>query len=339
MNGEYERPIALQDEPINHNHGGDMSVTDPVIAMTSLGDNNKGTIGAGDLRVEEREAVIADIGSPEYRVQLFPMFVCVDGGVPDGGRGCPEGFAPGQIAGSEAISGAAADMQGQNPAPLSELIARNTSETIKAGYTVVVHGDVHVQKRGCGANAKLREVLRSNAQNIDIIAPTVWTLAGLLGIDQYLTKDDIVSSIVTGKENADNDDLWDVDAEGSVDVAVANGAQYEEVGRPHNEKGIKLEIDEDVAHDEERFKADHVVDGALTLETFAATLGAYKKMVFEKVLSTGGTEVDAAIKVARALAFNVGVCKELTTAETDTEAVKDGNPGAALTVIITGTSR
>lgn len=332
-----EKPVPSNILVDTESHGVEQMPTDATLTVVSLGEGNIGSIGAKEIPPSYRATIIKDAGSSEYRRPASNRFKRVDGRTPEGGFGYSEGTADPQVAGSEPISGSAADMSvAKNPERLSVLVAKNTKETIAAGYEVIVHGDDHKEEGGCGAAVNERSVLRANAQNVDIVAPLTWSVAGLLKLDDVLSQDDVVEFITTGGENAEKDELWDATPEESIAIAIENGASYQRLVGPHKEGAIKVDVEEGKAHDEETFKKDHVLDDGTIIEIFAATFGEYKKMVFEKYDQNGGTKRDAALHVAAAVAFNVGVCKHLTAKEEEPETVAAGRPGTSLKIVVVG---
>jgi uncharacterized Zn-binding protein involved in type VI secretion len=288
-----------------------------VLAVTDLGEHNHGKISAAGLQGERREAFVGDIAKPEYHKLATNRFVCVDMRLPEGGRDLPEGYADPQIAGGPAVNETAVDMMvvGDQTQPQSELIAKNTREVRDTGYRVAVHGDSHKKKAGCGANGNDRETLRSNAQNIDVVAPKAWYLSQELGLEAYITQDDVVRLITNGAHNAEKDELFDVTPEEKVDIIVKNGGEYEELQFDHEEHAIAVEVGDKV-FDQEGFMHDHISENGTELGAFAAALGAYKKLEFEKTARLGGDERDAALRMVATILFNLGLPKELIAEET-----------------------
>lgn len=133
--------------------------------------------------------------------------------------------------------------------------------------------------------------------------------------------------VLTGKQNADNDALWDIDPEQHADTAIQAGARYEELIEEHDEKLINVDLSE-YAFDEEAFMRDHPNPHkpGSSYEAFVASVGYYKVVAFEDARAKGLTERDAALRVLGFVLFNVGVPKELTAEE-------QGN-GEALPVVI-----
>jgi hypothetical protein len=289
-----------------------------VLVVTDLGKHNLGTISAERLQGEEREQFVGDVGKPEYQKLPTNRFVCVDMRLPEGGRQTPEGYADPQIAGGPAITETAVDMMfdEDQKAPVSQLVAKNTREVRTAGYRVAVHGDAKKKKAGCGANGHDRETLQHNAENVDIIGPKAWYVSQQMGLDAHINENDIVWLITNGGRNAQKDELFDVTPEQKVDIIIKNGGEYEELQHEHLEHAIAAEVGDKV-FDQEGFMHDHVTADGLELGAFAAAFGAYKEMVFKKTQMLGGSERDAALRMAAAVIFNLGLPKELIAEETD----------------------
>lgn len=290
-----------------------------VLAVTNLGTHNRGTISAEGLTGDAREEFLNDISKPEHHKVATIRFVCVDMRLPEGGCDVPEGYADPQIAGGAAITETAVDMmfEADQQLPVSKLVVKNTRQVLNAGYRVVVHGDTHKQKGGCGANANDRETLKDNAKNIDIIAPKTWYVCQQLGLDAYIDENDIVRLITNGAHNAAKDELFDVTPEEKVDLITApeNGGEYEELLGEHHEHAIVAEVGDKV-FDQEGFMHDHVSADGTELGIFAAAFGAYMQMEFTKTHKLKGNDRDAALRTAAAVAFNLGLPKELIAEET-----------------------
>jgi hypothetical protein len=290
-----------------------------VVMVTDLGEHNHGKISAERLQGEERQEFVDAMGKPEYQKRPTKRIVCVDMRLPKGGRIVAEGYADPQIAGGPAITETMIDMMvvEDQTTPESELIGKNTREVVHAGYQVVVHGDSGKKKAGCGANAHDRDTLRSNARNVDIIAPKAWFVSEQLGLNEWISEDDIVTLITNGGHNAENDELFDVTPEQKVDIITApeNGGEYEELQHEHNEHAIAAEVG-DMVFDQEGFMHDHVTDDGIELGAFAVAFGAYKELEFTKTHLLGGTDRDAALRMAAAVIFNLGLPKELIAEET-----------------------
>lgn len=303
-----------------------------VLVVTDLGEHNRGTISAERLQGEAREQFIGDVGKPEYHKLPTKRFVCVDMRLPEGGRDVPEGYADPQIAGGPAITETAIDMmvEPDQQLPQSQLIVKNTSQVLGAGYRVVMHGDSHKHKNGCGANVNDRETLQDNGKNVDIIAPKAWLLSQELGLDEYINEDDIVDLIANGSHNAKNDELFDVTPEQKVDLVTSTSVgdkhgEYEELQDHHNEHLIAAEVG-DMVFDQEGFMHDHVAPDGVELGAFAVAFGAYRDMEFDKTRQLGGDEREAALRTAAAIIFNLGLPKELIAEET--------NKGETLPVVV-----
>jgi hypothetical protein len=300
-----------------------------ILAVTDLGANNKGTISAGDVDAETMRGLIEDLAKPEYRKKPTNRFRCVDGRLPEGGLQPESDEADPQGAGGESVFEPMIDymLEPKSTVRLSSKVAKHTKRAIGHSRRVVIHGDTHKNKAGCGANAMKRDVLVANAENADIVAPKAWSICEAVGISSLLEQDDITRAILIGKENADNDKLWDITPEQHVDTAFENGAEYEELTEDHAEKTINVDVS-GYAFDEEAYMRDHPNPNkpGLSYEVFVASVGVYKNVAFEDAEKEGRSQRDAALRVLGFILFNIGVPKELTAEE-------QGN-GEALPVVI-----
>lgn len=298
-----------------------------IIAITNLGSGNKGAISAADLSQNERDRIIAEL--PKYQRNATKRFRCVDGRTPEYGLTTDVDEADPQEAGGAAISETAADLMQSKPAKLTDLVVKNIQANISNGFEVVMHGDDKHGKSGCGANKHLRAILRSNAENETVITPIAWTLCQQLGLDKFITPDEIKAHIQTGKQNADDDALWNATPEQIVDLAVSHGVEYEELIEDHMERFVVVDMS-DGAFDEEQFIQDHKRSAGKPIEVFVASFGAIQAKLFAIARVTGQPEVAAARKMLGVILFNIGVPKELTAESTAADL------HAALPVVIIG---
>lgn len=284
-----------------------------VIATTDLGPNNKGTCGPDSIDDDLRTTLDAKIGNPEYhRIAYVRRWHCVDGRVKADTETIPEGEYPAQIAGSVPVSETAAEFM-TNPTPnaLSITVAAKTDEAIADGIEPYVHGDSHHGKEGCGANKKMRDTLRSNAENVDIVVPRAMALAEAVGLtSKGVTSDMAVELVVAGGAIAENDEIWDVTPEQVIDIMVEHGATYEELEGSHSEQRVVVDTTDHGTFDGTKFAEDHTHENGED-EVFVATLGAYVKQKFERNQARGIDDYETAKQCLAVILFNVGVPKEI----------------------------
>jgi hypothetical protein len=277
-----------------------------------LGLNNTGSFGPAGLDEEERRTIVQSLA--EYGKPASNCWCCVDGRLPVGADLDPSQdteFANPQIAGSLPISESMATyMDEPEPRQLSETVAIITRQAVDDGVRIKMHGDEQNGKAGCKANADSRGVLRFNAENADIVAPIVWGISQGLELDEFIEQDDILTSIGSGKAAADNEALWDVTPEEVVDIAIANGAEYEVFRGFHYEVTEKIDLTREGAFDKRRFVRDFSTD-VREIQAFAASFGKYKAEAFRRAALHGRTERDAALQTMRVILFNVGISKVL----------------------------
>jgi hypothetical protein len=293
----------------------EQAVREPFAVTTiSLGENNIGTIGPDDIPEEIRQAITEANAAPEFAKQPTNRWICVDGrlSLEEKFQDAEASEADPQIAGGVVVSETAAFyMAGTQTKKMSTLLGEKTTEAVDDDIRVTVHGDDHAGKEGCGANKKLcdRAALRFNAANSDIVAPRAWAIVDKLGISGHLTQEDVTQSILDGKANADNDELWDVTASQAADIILANGGEYIELIGAHKEKNIRADFDENTAFAKAKFVS--ALSTSEEIEQFAASFGVYKKTTFERAQKHGRSERDAALQVLRVVLFNVSICKNL----------------------------
>lgn len=288
------------------------------LTVIDLGPNNTGTFGPDDLNPALKQQVIQDLAKPEYSKPASNTWICVDGrsSAREIARAQPGAVheADNQIAGSKPISETAADMMTEpsEQRPVSVGLAENTKAAVANGDVIIVHGDDHNHENGCAANRFMRPVLLFSAENADVIAPKVWAVAEAMGLDKFVTKDDVTQSILNGKQAADKEELWDVTPKEAVEIMVANGAEYEEYQGPHFEATERISLVEDEAFDKTGYAIDHSTPDR-PIQAFAASVGKYVKDTFERAEKSGQSEREAALKSLRVAIYNVGLSKMLIT--------------------------
>lgn len=287
------------------------------VQIIDLGPNNDGAFGPRALYANDPERLAAEVAPNKYRRRFSGVWRCVDGrGRADGAVEDPE-VADAQTPGSLPFTNTAGDlMDSRRSGPrVSECVARNTREAVEGGKKVKVHGDDHghrQNKSGCAANRDMRLAFRHIGANADIIAPSVWMLVQAKGLDQHVTQDDVADAITTAGRIAEDDSVWDVTAEQAIDIALENGAEYEELTGPHMEQGAAVELDDDTAFAARQFAADHQhEDGEDQL--FVETIGIYVKTIMEDGKKVGIPPRESALKAMRGLVYCIGLPKKIVT--------------------------
>lgn len=279
--------------------------------VIDLGDRNDGSFGP--TPETDAEALYNDAARPEYHQPATDRWICVDG------RGDEDALETGeadpQIAGSLPVTNTAADFL--NPAKvgnahLSESVAVNTRRAIAHGKEVVVHGAVgHGGKAGCAANAKMRDTFRYGAANIDVVAPTVWTVSQAFGLDRWINEDDVTESITAGGQAAEHKEMWDATPEQVIDIAVDNGAQYVALPGEHNERIVGLEMDEEKAFNNRKFAQDHQDEYGQEQQAFGVALAKYVHETFAERVADGYSPRDAALHAMRGAAYVTMLTKNI----------------------------
>jgi hypothetical protein len=316
-NNELNTPVAEQEKHYE------------LVGVVDLGPGNTGTLSVGHFTESQKEELFNDCTRPEYWKKATGRFRCIDGRVPEGGLAGPESDeADPQGPGGEPVFQTAIDfMTEENPTEtLSFKVAKNTKNSISQDRHPVVHGDDHKGKAGCKANAAMRDGLRENGKNIGVVVPKVWAVSKLRGLDEYITEEDIYSIIRIGAANAENDALWDATPEQVADIAVANGAEYEELIEEHREGLAILALSEDEAFDEVGFMEDHLDADGKPIEAFVESVGVYEKTAFKDAASSGKSKRHAALRTAGFVANGVGIAK--------TVSIEEQGGGEALQAVI-----
>ncbi|HET7060535.1 MAG TPA: hypothetical protein VFH99_04490 [Candidatus Saccharimonadales bacterium] len=283
------------------------------VDVTDLGPNNVGALGPAGLDEEQMSKVVNALAAPEYSLPASNRWICIDGrcSAKEMSRIDARHDADPQTAGSITITETAASYM-DDPSthqPQSVVTAELTRSAVADGLEVVLHGDKLNGKGGCKANALLREVLRFTDDNIDILAPRLWQACQRMGLDKWITEDDIFTSARNGNIAANDEKLWDCTAEEVVDIAVAGGAEYEEFEGEHAEV-MDREDHTEGAFNKPRFNRDHA-GGSRPLQVFSASVGKYRAEVFRRAKLHGWTEREAALRTMRAKLFNRAAKKML----------------------------
>jgi hypothetical protein len=299
----------------NNPENGDQIMPTLTVSLTDLGPNNIGKLGPAGLDDERHRQVAAALAKPEYSLPASNRWICIDGrcSVKEISLVGSKSEADPQTAGGIPTTETAVSYM-DNPStqrPRSQVVTDSTRSAIADGLEVVVHGDEHNREAGCLANVILRKILRFTAENIDILTPPLWLACQQMGLDEWITQEDITMSAMNAKAAADNDELWDCTPEQAVDIAVSNGAEYEELQGEHQEV-IDREDHTEGAFSKPRFNRDHSVDRPL--QAFSVSVGKYRAETFRRAQLHGWSDREAALRTMRAKLFN-RVAKKMLLAE------------------------
>jgi len=266
------------------------------IARGLLGKDSLGFFGPGS---ESEAAQADDYANETYIKPPTDESYCMDDRF--------EGFGV-QLPGNRAISEMAAYYMDadQDAIKLSELTRQKVSELMVMGREPVFHGDEASGKKGCAANLNLRTALAYNTENSDHVSNMVRDRLRMLGIDR-IEKAEISNMIRTGGERAADDSLWDVDAEGVVEIAIANNARYIEFKGAHHTAGPREDMSART-FDNGAFRAEHKTDDGNPLGALSLTYGAYA----EQLKDDGFSEDAAAKRVASVLLYSMAILKLAT---------------------------
>jgi hypothetical protein len=303
----------------NNHESGEQVMPTLTVDLIHLGPNNVGALGPAGVGEEQMRKVVSALVAPEYSLPASNRWICIDG------RCSPteisqidtKNDADPQTAGSITITDTAVSYM-DDPSthrPRSQVTAESTRSAIEDGQEVVMHGDDQNGKGGCKANALLRDVLLYTHDNVDILAPRLWRACQAMGLDKWITQEDIVVSAKNGKIAADNEELWDCTPEEVVDIAVANGAEYEELQGEHGEVMAREDYTEG-AFNKPRFNRDHA--GDRPLQVFSASVGKYRSESFRRAGLNDQTEREAALRTMRAKLFNRAAKKMLLSEDAQT---------------------
>jgi hypothetical protein len=284
-----------------------------LLAATDFGRGNQGRIG-NKLEDEQKQALIHDVGDGNYWKKPSRRWICVDGRLPRHMRKLAEGEADPQTAGGIVLTNVAIDLMltDMHPEPVSSAAARHTRDAFRDELKPVIHGDARGQKAGCGANQHFRDALRINADNEGSVARLAWQCCQWLKIDEWVTERSLTQAIQTGKLNADNEDVWDAEPEHVTSIIMNEGADYEELMGDHKENIAVMDFGGH-AFDKAEFNKDHDHDfNGHAVSAFGASMGELKDTMFQRIKQHGGSDHDAAMRVACAVLFNIGVCKAIT---------------------------
>ena len=287
--------------------------------VVDLGAENEGAFGPDSEVNANYDGFVAEVAKPEYKRKPTGNWVCVDGREPEEGAVDDGEFADGQIAGSLPITNTAGDLMDdtKTDVKLSERVAANTREAVADKHKVTVHGDDHAEEEGCAANKKMRDTLAKIGANGDIIAPRAWALCEATGLTEadedgepLLVQDDVTRAIVTAGERAEDDSVWDVTPAQVIEIAVANGAQYQRLKGSHQERAVAAPLKGTYAT--QKFAQDHpTADGEGRHELFGMSAGEYVKTTIEDTVNRGGSRREGARKAMRGIVYNLGLCKKI----------------------------
>ncbi len=277
--------------------------------IIDLGPGNQGAIGPKSP--EEQNQVEARVNSPEYVSAVDKFCVCcIDGRFKAEDRG---GLYPMQIAGSEPVSRMAADLMlhGAQAESISKLAATRTKAAVDHGVTVFVHGDDHAGESGCAANAKLRQILTSAADNADTISALTAGVAEAIGLPvSDSVNSDVHDLIVNGAKAADKDSIWDATPAQLAAVMLKNGANYQEFEGAHLEDVIALTTDPDTTFNGTLYSVARQAE-AESAQAFVVSMGAFAQSMIERDQKAGHDESAVMSEVLAVIAFQVAAGKFL----------------------------
>lgn len=285
------------------------------LQVVDFGPNNSGKYGPDGIA--DMQKLEEDVRNGEHRLPATNRWICVDGRTPLVPRANTRhtGEIDPQIPGGPAVTDSAADLM--DPATvgvvrLSERLAANTKTHVNRGNTVVAHGDNHKGRGGCAAGA-IEDNLRYGAENVDVIAPIVWGVSQMYGLDRHgVTEQDVNNSLLTGGKNANDDNVIDVKSmDERVQIQLDNGAEYEELLDDHNERFGAIELEANKAFDNQGFAEDHVRPDGTRDEAFGVALGKYIHDSVGALVAEGRTPHDACLHVMRVIAYTVSLTKRI----------------------------
>jgi hypothetical protein len=270
-----------------------------VIARGQLGEKNLGYFGPNS----EREAKMADYyADPEYRKPPTDESYCMDDRFEGFGIQLPGNRALAEIAGIYTDGSAYA-------LPLSRITTLKVRELVDLGHKPVFHGDEASGKKGCAANLNLRATLAYNAENSRAVSNLVRNRLRMLGVDN-VRHEDLRKMIEMGGARAADDSLWDVDAEGVVDIATTAGAGYIEFRGAHHTAGVREDMTEST-FDNGAFRANFKTDDDHPAGALSLTYGAYLKQLIKDKF----TEEEISKKISGVLLYSVSILKLATKDE------------------------
>lgn len=283
------------------------------VVTVDLGPRNSGQFGPDDIDPAKQDQIVAADANDKYRRPATRRYCCVDGRCSAEEVAIADKdleYADPQIPGGKAVIEAAVVMMSK-PAKLSDILAQATQEAQAQGYIVTVHG-ANGNKAGCKANEDMQLVLQENGANIAIVIPTAVAVAEQIGISDLVQAEKISQAIMTGRTAAETDALWDVDAVGAVDTVLAAGGEYIDLQGDHHEKAIRVDVSPGATH-KAALVAD-VSEADRPVQQFIASLGQYKKDIFEDYAAAGKPEAEAALHVMKAIVYTIGISKHLASA-------------------------
>jgi hypothetical protein len=287
-------------DPYMSNSETDSQLAVKEIARNRLGSNNLGYFGPKS----ETEAKIADSYADEkYTGPVADESGCMDDRNEHYVLRLPGNRAISELVGDYMVREFSESGEELQAVPLSRATARKVHELIVMGRTPQFHGDEASGKKGCAANLNMRTSLAYNAENADHQAPLALERLRLLGIDT-LGVADLKGMIEVGGERASHDALWDVDAEGVVDIAEKSGAPVVYYKGAHHTPGPRENVSE-TGFDNASFRAEHQSDDGQPMGALDLDYGGYVKQLRED----GFSEQEIAVKTAGVILFTIAILK------------------------------
>lgn len=286
------------------------------VLTTNLGENNVGPYGPADIDSHKQAQIIEANANAEYRRPASNRYICVDGRstqVEHEEADMDHSEYDPQMAGGEGVLETVKYLMTTNdPQPLSVVVPEGVKRVIENGRRVTVHG-ANGKLDACAANAEMRNVLRENSANMDIVVPIAFSVNEGLGIAEFVSAQQLAEMVVTGNRAADKDTVWDLDAIGVTNAIKDAGGEYLDYVGDHHEKAIRADLQEGAIKKAKLTK--DLSDELKTVQQFIASLGQYKKDIFEQFAKNGQSEAEAAADVAKAVLYTIGISKHLSAKE------------------------
>jgi len=268
------------------------------ISIISIGDMGPGNIGEFGPGSDNELAAVQDAADERYWGPRLDKSACMDDRL--------EGLRL-HLAGNRAVTEAAANYLDRRAEalPLSKNMARTVNQLVVMGRIPVFH-------KKCAALASIREGLAYAGGNADEVVQVLWPQLDQLGATEFLTEQQLYTSVKAGHNNSQLDALWDSTPEQLMAIAEENGAEIEETPGSHK-VAANLDNLSKLGFNNGLFRVEHPGDdnepmGMLTIDWLG-----YR----DQLLEDGFSEEDTARVLMRSGIFIVSIQKMIN---------KDGSP-------------
>lgn len=266
-----------------------------ILGLGDMGPGNQGEFGPSSAAESE---FINDVQEEKYWGPRQEKSACMDDRL--------EGLRL-HLAGNRAITEAATQYLDRRAEVLP--VSKNMARTVNQ---LAVMDRVPVFHKKCAALASIRQALDYAGQREGAVIGEVWKKLDRLGATEFITMQQLSNAINTGRQNSQDESIWDSTPDQLMEIAKNNGAEIEETPGSHKVAG-NLDNMSSLGFNNGKFRGEHTADNGQPMGMLTIDWSGYRDQLKED----GFTDPDAARQLMRSGIFIVSVQKMIN---------KDGSP-------------